>query len=295
MYTKEMTVSLSSKRHDARGHHAPKRLMSSSERIDRFFTLSKREERLLYAGLIIGVMLAAAIGLAFINWMSIEYGEEVNGLSMRNRFLNSRLETVTGEYTAQIEQQREEYDLRIDELERELESYEEEMASVNMQLEEESSLTFSLIRKYKYIIDGVDTSNGFTWDMLVYLDAQCKEYNLNPHMVTAIITKESHFDVDAQNQTSSARGLGQTLASTAKTVYENMLGNGNGSYSHAMADNGYTNISIVCRYLKYLKDNYDSVNAMINAYSGDQSGSYYSGWVSIMRSYGQDPSINHYV
>lgn len=162
-------------------------------------------------------------------------------------------------------------------------------------MENESSVKIDLIQKYSYVIDKVNPKEGFTLGMLYYVDQLCKEKDLNPHMVFTIFDIESDYNIDAKSSKSTATGLGQVLAGTGKLIYEGVMGNPKGSYTHEMAKNGYTNIEIVVSYLKYLKDTYGSVKVMINGYSGDQSGAYYNNYAQLMKSIGCNPEVNHYI
>lgn len=246
--------------------------------------ITTRDFKIFSIGAIVGML---ALVLITVNCMLLMQKAQADTINELNEQIAS--------YQLQLNNMEEAHQAELDEINQSIAEKDAAYDKLVSDMEHESSVEIELIKKYSYVVDKVNPSEGFTLGMLYYVDQLCKEDNINPHMVFAIFDIESDYDIDAKNPKSSATGLGQLLASTAKLIYEGRMGNPAGSYTHDMAKNGYTNIEIVVSYLKYLKDTYGSVKVMINGYSGDQSGTYYNGYVKQMKANGQDPTVNHYI
>ena len=150
----------------------------------------------------------------------------------------------------------------------------------------EGDISFSTLTKYWYVFKTADPNCGLTAGMVQLADDLCQEKDLNPDVVWTIFRLESRYRPDAQNPKSTARGLGQTVISTAKYVYETLMGNGKGTYSHEMAYNGYTSIKMTVAYVDYLRNTYGNLRSPINGYSGDQTGTYYNKFATYMSEFG---------
>ena len=252
-----------------------------------------------YIPLVLGIM----IGMVSVILIS------ANSLLAQQYFFDdhiAELESAIDGYKANIDRLNKEHQAEIDRYQDKIDQAAELLDQTVLQkdaayqklvddINAESSVKIEILKKYRYVIDRVNPSEGFTLGMLYYVDELCKNADINAHMVFAIFDIESDFDVDVKSAISSATGLGQVLASTGKFIYEGKMGNPKGSYSHEMAKNGYTNIEIVVTYLKYLKDTYGSISSMINSYSGDPSGGYYQKYLTQMRNNGQDSKVNYYI
>ena len=164
-------------------------------------------------------------------------------------------------------------------------SYEEERQNIAKQYESEISelkdeiafmertptADLAVLRKveqYQYVLD-----NGLSSDLVLYTDEQCKKWDINPHLVWAIVETESRYNPNVENtEGSSARGLGQIVIATARNMYENVLGHGAGSYSHKMAYDPFVNIQMMCALIGTgLQDN-NTLEYAIKRYSGGVSG-----------------------
>lgn len=140
------------------------------------------------------------------------------------------------------------------------------------------------IEQYRYVID-----EGFSADLILYTDEQCREWDLNPALVYSIIELESKFDPNADNPNSSARGLGQIIKGTGKYLWEDILGNPKGSYYHEMAYDPYINIKLICCHLGNSFNKGYLLNEVIKAYSGGTSG-YMEKLMNVATSHGYDLS-----
>ena len=79
-----------------------------------------------------------------------------------------------------------------------------------------------------------------------------KKYNFHPALVFALIYKESRFDTLAKNPNSSARGYGQFIKSTGRTMYK-MLTKKNDYNHQLMAQNPRYSIPMIFEYLNYIR------------------------------------------
>lgn len=164
-------------------------------------------------------------------------------------------------------------------------SYEEERQNIAKQYESEISelkdeiafmqrtptADLAVLRKveqYQYVLD-----NGISSDLVLYTDEQCKKWDINPHLIWAIVETESRYNPNVDNaEGSTARGLGQIVIDTARNMYENVLGHGAGSYSHQMAYDPFVNIQMMCALLGTGLQNGNTLEYAINRYSGGVSG-----------------------
>lgn len=248
---------------------------------------------ILSTGIAIGVAAVIILSLVTMNLQDIKHDQ--NKIEFEQR-----IDQLSSEYVAEVDALNEQHDAVVKNLQSELDAYrimyealQENL--VNPQSYEEA-VDVALMQKYSYCINRINPEQGFTLGMLKYIDELAKDSDINPHMITAIIDIESDYNTKARSQKSTATGLGQILKGTGEICWYTFLGNPEGSYDHeTIANDGYLNIRMMVSYVKYLKDTYKSINVMINGYSGDQTGAYYSNWVAQMKAYGQDPTINHYI
>lgn len=243
-----------------------------------------RDEYFLVMGMIFGVLSMVCVTMGLLHY--------------QNKINEVQIENLKQEYSELLDYHKEtvaSYEARLLSANESIEAAKEETATVQKEYDklvadmtQEDEAQFNVISKYWYVLRDAEPDCGLTLGMMTYADALCKQKDINPDIIWTILDIESDFQPDAQNSKSSARGLGQLLASTAKSIYEGYMGNGKGSYSHNMAYNGYTNLEIVINYIAYLKENYGDIRVMINGYSGDQSGKYYNNFAAIMRKNGHN-------
>lgn len=133
----------------------------------------------------------------------------------------------------------------------------------------EYSLREELYDKYSYIL--YDTSgkrNDITFNQLKTSESILVKNGLDPNILYAIIKVESNGYENAKNKNSTATGYGQLLVSTGKSIYENYMNKGKGSFSHSILYNGDTNIIIASNYLVYLKKHSNNIYQVVNGYRG---------------------------
>lgn len=176
----------------------------------------------------------------------------------------STMELETQEKIAAVEQS---YQSQIDSLNSQITTLTEQ---VNQRSAESSEL-FELARKYWYVFRDASDNSGLTMDDIVYLDDICKESDINPHLMWCIYDHESGYTAVIDNYSgSSARGIGQVLASTGKSYYENILQLG--TYSHDYAYDVQTNMLITVTMIA--RNISSGIENAIALYSGDSSGGY---------------------
>ena len=125
----------------------------------------------------------------------------------------------------------------------------------------------------KYHIFMYDTSGyrtDCTYELLEYLQSLIKDKSIdNLAFYCSWIMIESEWHADCKNPTSSATGLPQFLSSTGKWVYEDLMGNEKGSYSHKNVLDAKTALEMMVVYVDNLMETYKgNLNPVITAYRG---------------------------
>lgn len=235
--------------------------------------LPKINYTLLY-GIIIGFLATFIIACMYIN-IQVSYYQAKLDQSSRN------LETTYTELSATIDT----YRSKLADMQAEWDELNAMLVAIEAQLDNETEYDFSLFDKYSYIADTAPENAGITIDLIAYNDELCKEADLNPHLIWAIVDTESSYNPTAKNANSSARGLGQFLESTARTFYEDerFLGHGEGSYDHDMITNPYLAVELMVEYLTYLRDTRGGdITSIITGYRGKNDTYYFNDLVSNM-------------
>lgn len=216
----------------------------------------------------------------------------VNMLFYQAKYYDKQIEQLKSDHEAEVTRLKMEYselNTKYTKLEEDYNSLEAiYTASMDDIGSSESEIDIHTIAKYADLLKILPKEATITLGMIQETDTLCKQLDVNPDIIWTIMGIESKYQVAAQNKNSTARGLGQILKDTGRRIYENVMGNGAGTYNHAMAYNGYTNIAIMVNYVAYLKENYGNIKVMINGYSGDQSGGYYSEFARIMQANGRN-------
>lgn len=135
-----------------------------------------------------------------------------------------------------------------------------------------------LFDKYEYAIyNKQGNRTDLTYKQIKTGEELMEDKGIDPDLLFGLVMTESAGTEKAKNSTSTARGYGQLLRGTAKSMYENVLGNGRGTYNHDMAFDGDTNILLTATYLGYLKNtcNY-SLRSTIIGYRGLYDPTYFS-------------------
>lgn len=107
------------------------------------------------------------------------------------------------------------------------------------------------------------------------------EYNLDEHLIMAVIRTESKFNTDAVSP-KNAKGLMQLREDTASWCIEHFSLNTNGDFTTPE-----TNIQIGCSYLRYLIDKFGSVETALAAYNAGEGN--VSDW---LKSQGEENKLN---
>lgn len=133
-----------------------------------------------------------------------------------------------------------------------------------------------LYDKYSYALyNQRGERNDITFDQLKTGEDILLSAGLSPHLLWGFVGSESGGDEDAKNPNSTATGHGQVLTSTGRKVYEDIMGNGKGSFEPSMLLDGDINILITSEYLAYLKQNSSSVYEIVDKYAGEHNTAYY--------------------
>jgi hypothetical protein len=143
-----------------------------------------------------------------------------------------------------------------------------------------------LYDKYNYaIINQMDPNlpedqkrTDITYDQIETLEALAAENGLSEDAVALVLSiamNESRGQEDAKNPNSTATGYCGILNTTGKYLYEDLMGNPAGSYSHDMCYNGYINLELSLQYIKYLNDMYGGdILRVVNGYRGYYDAAY---------------------
>lgn len=116
----------------------------------------------------------------------------------------------------------------------------------------------------------------------VLVDA-CNQYNVSPDLMLGIIMTESEGHANAKSKSSTATGFCQILRGTGRSIYEDLMRNPKGSYSHDMAYNPDLNIVMGVVYVAHLKANYNgNTYKAIQCYRGKSN---VSGYIANINKY----------
>lgn len=140
-------------------------------------------------------------------------------------------------------------------------------------------LADDIMSKYYYVFKTMDdygTKDRLSFSHMVFLDEQCKEKNIDPHVVLGLYNLESRFNTSAQNANSTARGVGQFLRSTGQYIYDKYLDYDKPYDHYSMAIDPYINIEMTVSYLAHLSDIYNgNMEQVLIAYNGGELGNDY--------------------
>lgn len=141
----------------------------------------------------------------------------------------------------------------------------------------------TLSDKYSYALyDTSGNRNDITEDLLQVLETSCNQWGVNPNLMLGIIMTESEGHSYAKNSKSTATGMCQILRGTGKYIYEDLLGNGKGTYNHQLAYDPATNVQMGVAYMGTLIKQRGSVYKAIQSYRGKTN---VSGYVGKINSY----------
>lgn len=177
----------------------------------------------------------------------------------------------------------------------EKETLEAQIKSLQDRIDEENQYDFGLMKEYWYVIKEAPLKGGVEFELIQHVENLCKEKDINPHLVWAMIDVESDYIANIDNAVSSARGLGQFLKSTAELFYSKAQFMNRGTYDHKYAYDPYINTEMMVWYLEYLRDSYnEDLLTMMQRYSGDTGGTtYYNKVIAELNQYDHDAYIRY--
>ena len=192
--------------------------------------------------------------------------------------------TVVNEYNKLYNDFTATTDMNVD-LSQQYEDLVNETNSENAELEDLKRRA-ELYDKYNYaIINQMDGNlpedqkrTDITYDQIETLESLAKDNGLSEDavsLVLAIAMNESRGQEKSKNPYSTATGYCGILNTTGKYLYEDIMGNEKGSYSHDLAYNGYINLELSLQYIKYLNDMYGGDTlSVVNSYRGYYDAAY---------------------
>lgn len=139
----------------------------------------------------------------------------------------------------------------------------------------------NLLDKYSPYLYYYGKRNDLNAECLYVLETECVKWGLDPYVMLGVIMTESGGNASATNSKSTARGFCQILSGTGKSIYEDTLGHGKGTYNHNMAFNPETNLRMGVALLGSLQKRYGLYNA-IQRYRGKSD---ISGYVASINKY----------
>ena len=133
-----------------------------------------------------------------------------------------------------------------------------------------------LYDKYSYALyNQLGERNDITFEQLKTGEDIMIAGKMDPNILWGFICAESDGNEKAKNPSSTAAGYGQILASTGRNVYENIMGNGKGTFTSDMLLDGDINITIASNYLVYLRNTSSDIYEVIDKYAGEHNEGYY--------------------
>ncbi len=99
-----------------------------------------------------------------------------------------------------------------------------------------------------------------------YIEKYAKKYEIDEHLVCAIINVESGFDKNAESRV-GAMGLMQLMPTTAEWIASEL----DVEFRKEMLFDAKTNIEFGCFYLRYLTDKFGDVWTVVAAYNAGET------------------------
>lgn len=242
-------------------------------------TKASKESRGIQSRLIpmLGIGLVVLITIILFNYQQKKYSDILEQKDMEISELETKYSNLQDKYASNMtEVVNQNNDLKED-----IEEQNKTIKNLNSQLKELSNNNKDILKeldvykereelynKYEYAIEYEGQRTDLTYKEIKYGEEKMKEENLDPDLLFGIIMVESRGTRNAKNNESTATGYGQVLAGTGKYLYEDVMGNGKGTYNHSYAYDGKTNINMVSTYLGYLCDNKSSLFGAVKQYCG---------------------------
>lgn len=259
--------------------------MNTDNTVHRRFTYKVYEKRLTkftFLSYIAGMAVTVILAMLVISRVNVYYQNQIAEL-------NTQLVTFEEQKDAEIQAVRDDYDVIIEVLENDINELNTTISNLESQystLTTERDAAYSVINDYWYVFKSAGDNSGITLDVILYMEEQCKRWNVSPDLMWHIIEIESGYTAKIDNSRGSgARGLGQVMPATGKSYWENILGYGSGTYTHEMAYDPYVNIEIICALMGRNLAN-DSLYNAIQLYSGGGGQSYYNKVINAASAHG---------
>lgn len=219
------------------------------------------------AGILIGILLAIS-ALFFMNIDITKQAKKlVDDINNENSALSAEISSLNKKVN-DITYEKNELKKLVDIKDQEIQKNMDELNSFRNRKE--------LYDKYSYVISINNIRTGINYSTIALGEKLMKERGINPHMLFGLIRLESAGNPKTTNSKSTARGLGQFLKGTGKWVYEDLLGNGKGSYNHDMAFDQNINIRMCVAYLDYLmRTQNGDARLALRLYNGNELGDKY--------------------
>lgn len=141
-----------------------------------------------------------------------------------------------------------------------------------------------LYDKYSYAIMHNGERTDITYDQLKTGVDIMEKNGIDPNILFGVIMTESKGKEDAKSSSSTAAGFGQVLTSTGKTVYEEYMQNGSGTFQPVMLLDGDTNIEITANYINQLVENNGTLTEALYKYRGKND----KAWINSVDVYMKD-------
>lgn len=214
-----------------------------------------RIEKLLIQFALIGVGIGVVISIIITGTIfSIAYHQQKTYYEDQIETYSAKLTTLVVDYEGQLDTADQVLRDTVTTYDDKYATYTDQIDALNFQiadleaeilrLSSAQTADFEMLKNYLYIFTDSPTNSGLTIDHIKWSWECAKTWNVNPQLMWAIYEVESDLNPKTDNAKSSARGLGQVLESTAKEIWEDVLGHGPGSYKHTMAYDPYVNIEI---------------------------------------------------
>ena len=147
-----------------------------------------------------------------------------------------------------------------------------------------------LYDKYEYAITRVEDGSrtDISYDNIKTIESIAEEEGMGSDTVTLVLAlsmTESNGTATAKNSKSTATGLNQLLYGTAKYTYEDIMGNGKGTYMSSLALDPETNLTMAIYYVNWLSDNHDSNYGVLKEYTGYETNAELTAYISKLNKY----------
>ena len=139
-----------------------------------------------------------------------------------------------------------------------------------------------------FIFDKRGERNDLSYDRLRNLEQMIEGTSIpNPELILSIIYLESSGHADAVNgQGSGASGLGQFMPGTARSVWQNLLGNDPDEWSPEMIFDADLNLQMTVAYMDYLIEKHGGPREALRQYSGSGTNTdHLNGYIATLNAY----------